>query len=153
MRELNVGIGVTGLTVTATPFLAGVAQAPIAMTELGTTGVYEGDMTGAAGTYQIAFISAGVTKGSGEIKWTGTAEVAAVGPIPWTYTVTDSVSGLPIEDVGVWVTSDAAGLNVIANGRTNSLGVVSFFLDAGTVYVWRQHANYNFTDPDIEVVA
>ncbi|MDI3348964.1 hypothetical protein PIGBHMHK_00605 [Mycoplasmopsis arginini] len=74
-REITIGDGTTGLTVTATPYLAGVAQSPISLTELGTTGVYEGDMTGSAGTYTIVFISSGTTYGAGKIIWNGTAEV------------------------------------------------------------------------------
>jgi len=50
------------------------------------------------------------------------------------------------------VTSDAAGLTVLASGRTNASGEVKFYLDAGTVYVWRQKAGWNFTNPDTEVV-
>ena len=68
------------------------------------------------------------------------------------YTVTDSVSGLPIADVHVWVTTDAAGANVIASGHTDAFGKVSFMLDSGTYYVWMQKALINFTNPDTEVV-
>ena len=68
------------------------------------------------------------------------------------YTVTDSVSGLPIADVHVWVSTDTAGANVIASGYTDVSGQVTFMLDAGTYYLWRQKAGYNFTNPDTEVV-
>lgn len=73
--ELNICIGTTGLTVTAVPYLAGVDGTPIALTELDATGVYQGDMTGAAGTYQIVFVASGVTQGAGQIIWDGSAEV------------------------------------------------------------------------------
>jgi len=73
--ELNHG-DVTGLTVTAVPYLAGVAQTPISCPEIGSSGMYQGSMTGAAGIYQLAFLSGGTTLiGTGQIEWDGTAEV------------------------------------------------------------------------------
>lgn len=78
---------------------------------------------------------------------------SGVGAITWPYTITDSSSGLPIADVSVWVTSDSAGLNVLASGRTSQSGVVTFYLNAGAVYVFRQKSGYNFTNPDTEVVS
>lgn len=68
------------------------------------------------------------------------------------YTLTDD-DGSPIADADVWVTTDVSGNNVIANGRTNSSGVVVFWLDAGTYYIWRQKDGWNFTNPDTEVLS
>ncbi len=79
--------------------------------------------------------------------WTGG------GAIQWTYTLTSSVDGLPIADADVWVSTDLAGANIIASGRTNASGAVTFYLDAGTVYVWRQKSGFDFVNPDTEVVA
>lgn len=76
-----------------------------------------------------------------------------VGAITWTYTLTDADTGLPIADADVWVTSDEAGANVRASGRTNQDGKITFYLDAGTIYVWRQKTGYNFINPDEEVVS
>jgi hypothetical protein len=78
---------------------------------------------------------------------------SGTGSIAWLYTLTDSISALPIADADVWVTSDIGGVNLLASGKTNSFGVVSFNLDAGTVYVWRFRTGYNFVNPDTEVVA
>jgi len=75
------------------------------------------------------------------------------GAIEWTYTLTDADTGAPIDGAEVWVTSDSAGLYVIASGTTNDAGIVNFYLDAGTVYVWRKLSGYNFTNPDEEVIA
>ena len=75
------------------------------------------------------------------------------GGISWTYTITDSISGLPIADVDVWVSTDLSGANIIASGKTNQYGVATFMLDAGTVYVWRQKTGVNFVNPDTEVVS
>jgi hypothetical protein len=58
----------------------------------------------------------------------------------------------PIPDADVWVTTDIAGLNVIASGKTDAFGVVTFFLDPGTIYVWRQKSGWDFTNPDVEIV-
>jgi len=76
------------------------------------------------------------------------------GAIEWTYTLTDSVTGGPIDGAEIWVTSDSAGLYVLASGTTNTLGQVTFMLDAGTVYVWARKSGYDMDDlPDEEVVA
>ena len=76
-----------------------------------------------------------------------------VGAITWAYTLTNSSTGHPIADADIWVTTDTDGMNIIASGRTNQVGVVTFYLDAGTIYVWRQKSGYNFMNPDVEVVA
>ncbi len=81
------------------------------------------------------------------------AATSGAGVVTWTYTVTDSISGLPIADVLVWVTTDSAGTNTIASGLTNAYGIATFYLDAGTVYVWRSKAGYDFTNPDTETVS
>lgn len=73
------------------------------------------------------------------------------GAITWTYTITDGTD--PLEGVDVWVTSDVGGATVLARGTTNASGVVTFYLDAGTVYVWSQKSGYTFTNPDTEVVS
>ena len=82
-----------------------------------------------------------------------TRTTLGAGAITWTYSVTNSVTGLPIADVNVWVTTDVAGSNVIASGNTNQNGIVTFYLDAGTIYVWCQKTGYDLTNPDTEVVS
>lgn len=83
----------------------------------------------------------------------GNLETAAgAGAITWTHTVTNSVNDLPIADTDVWFTSDSAGNDVLASGRTNQNGAVTVYLDAGTVYVWRQKSGFNFTNPVTETV-
>lgn len=79
MNELNYRTD-SGGTVTCVPYLAGVAQAPIDLTEIGTTGRYIGNMTGAAGIYQLDFLLNGVADGVGEIRWSGTAEILFPAP-------------------------------------------------------------------------
>lgn len=43
--------------------------------------------------------------------WTG---AAGTGPIQWTYTLTNSIDSLPVPQAYVWVTTDAAGANIMA---------------------------------------
>ena len=78
---------------------------------------------------------------------------AGAGAITWTYTLTNSVTGLPIADADVWITTDLVGANIIAQGKSDQYGVTTFQLDAGTVYVWRARSGYTFVNPDTEVVA
>ena len=72
------------------------------------------------------------------------------GTLTKVYTVTDSSTGLPIAGVNVRVTTDIAGFNTVATGTTNASGEVTFYLDAGTYYLWRTHSLYGFTNPDTE---
>jgi hypothetical protein len=77
---------------------------------------------------------------------------AGAGAIVFTYTLTSAVDGLPIADADVWATTDLAGVNVVASGTTNSNGQVVFYLDAGTIYIWRQKDGWDFVNPDTETV-
>lgn len=79
--------------------------------------------------------------------------MAGAGAVTFTYTLTSSVDSAPIVDADIWVTSDQAGNTVIASGTTDSNGQVVFYLDTGTVYVWRQKPGWNFSNPDTETVA
>jgi hypothetical protein len=74
-NELNIALS-TGLTVTAQRYTAGSASgSPISLSEVSTSGFYTGNMTGASGTYQLVFLSGGATVGTGQINWSGTAEI------------------------------------------------------------------------------
>lgn len=102
-------------------------------------------------------LSGHVVAGSSGAKLTTAAiggATTGAGAISWPYVVTNAITGLPIADVDVWVSTDLAGSNVIASGRTNQAGTITFNLDAGTVYMWRQKSGYNFSpNPDTEVVS
>lgn len=76
-NELNIALAKSGLTVTAQRYQSGAAVgSAISCPETGSTGFYSGNMTGAAGTYQLAFLASSANVGSGSIVWDGTAEVA-----------------------------------------------------------------------------
>jgi len=82
----------------------------------------------------------------------GVGGAAGSGAITWVYTLTNAIDATAIPDAEVWVTSDAGGLTVLASGRTNASGQVTFYLDAGQIYVWRTKSGWNFTNPDVEIV-
>lgn len=67
-----------------------------------------------------------------------------------TVTINDGVN--PLDGVDVWLTTDVAGTDTIARGNTDALGNITFMLDAGTYYVWKQLAGYTFTNPNTLVV-
>ncbi len=75
------------------------------------------------------------------------------GAVTWTYTLTDVDTGDPIDGAEIWMSTDSAGSNIIASGTTNDSGIVIFYLDSGTVYVWRSKAGWNFDNPDQETVS
>lgn len=81
----------------------------------------------------------------------------SVDGIPFTYTLTDQSTGLPIEGANVWIATDIAIANVVWGGVTDTFGVARDpygnlpYLDAGTYYIWAQKTGYTFT-VDKEVV-
>lgn len=81
------------------------------------------------------------------------AQDPGAGAITFTYTLTSDVDASAITGADVWVTSDKAGTTVLASGTTDGSGQVVFYLDAGTVYVWRQKPGWNLSNPDTETVA
>lgn len=78
---------------------------------------------------------------------------ANAGAEAFTYTLTSTEGGTPIEGASVWVTTDSAGNHTIASGTTDAAGVVTFYLQAGTYYVWRAHSGYSFSNPDVETIS
>jgi hypothetical protein len=59
-----------------------------------------------------------------------------------------------MDNVQVWITTDEAGANVVAGALlTNANGEVTFMLDAGTYYVWRERGGYNFSNPQTWVLS
>ena len=99
----------------------------------------------------VVDINTKLTTEHGTGSWAATS--LGSGPIVHTYTVTNSSTGLPIEDVKVYVYSDLAYTVLEASGITNSLGIITFFLNAGAHYFVSIKSGYDFTNPDTEVVA
>ena len=103
-----------------------------------------------SGTYFGIFYEDDVAKTSGVFRVSPLSTLGA-GATAKTYTLTDGDEE-PIADVDIWVTTDEAGSDVIASGKTDPYGQVTFYLDPGTVYLWRQKSGWNFDNPDTEVV-
>jgi hypothetical protein len=98
-NELNIALATTGLTVTAQPYQNGAAVgSAISCPETGSTGFYSGNMTGTAGTYQVAFLASSANVGSGSIVWDGTAEVA---PSTLTAAQVNAEADTALADVGL----------------------------------------------------
>lgn len=88
------------------------------------------------------------------IRDTVAAGGGGAGSISWPVTVQRSDNSNPIAGASVWVTSDAAGSNVVAGTlTTNGSGVATFLLDAGSWYLWVQAEGYNGTNPTLITVA
>lgn len=85
------------------------------------------------------------------------ADIKVVSGVVGSQTVTITIvngTGVPLEGVAVWITSDTNGTNVIAGVfYTNTLGRVTCYLDAGTYYVWSQDSANSFTNPTTLVVS
>lgn len=124
-KELNITLGVTGLTVTANVYLAGVAKATgIACAEVGVTGAYSGDFTAApnvAGVYSVEFFNGAdtVASGAGQIVWDGAGEVHQSG---------DSFARIGAAGAGLTATLNADvkkinGVTVVGDGSATPFNV------------------------------
>ena len=97
-----------------------------AMIPYGTT------CTSCVGTYALAQIA---------------ASVAGSGALSCTWTQKDDENN-PMDNVQVWISTDEAGNNVVAGTLiTDASGEVTFMLDAGTYYVFRERGGFNFQNP------
>jgi hypothetical protein len=76
-----------------------------------------------------------------------TTNMPGTGTVVEVVTVRD-VNNNPIHNVDVWITSDEAGVYIVAGTlKTDVYGQVSFRLNPGNYFLWREHSNYNFTNP------
>lgn len=85
------------------------------------------------------------------------------GAISFEYIEYDSGTGLPVDNVAVWISTDnpADGnpTNVIWSGMTDAFGVARDvlgnkpLLDPGTYFMWRSRPGYSTTNPDTNVVS
>lgn len=98
----------------------------------------------------LAQVDAILSAAHGGGAWGGSA---GSGALTFTYTVTNELTGLPVPDVAIEVYTDAAMTNLVAVGATDTFGQAVFYLDAGTYYFKRIKEGWQFTNPDVEVVA
>jgi len=76
-----------------------------------------------------------------------------IGPGSVSQDILIEVDGLPISGVEVYITSDITGTVVIAGTLlTDATGIVTFQLDPGDYYSWKNKAGYNFTNPQLITV-
>lgn len=113
----------TGLTVVARVYTAAGAQVggDIACSEVGSLGIYIGDMPGAgAGLYGVRFFSGSTLLGQGTISWDGSeeihphdiaADIAALNDI----STAEVAAELATYDAPTKAELDAAEANIIAN--------------------------------------
>ena len=78
----------------------------------------------------------------------------------FTYTVTNSITLLPIPSAEVWISTDLAATHVIWHGETDAAGIAYDIdghlpcLDDGTYYFWKHEPGLIDDDsPDVEVVS
>lgn len=78
-----------------------------------------------------------------------------VGPGAISVPVTiNSGDGNPIADCDVWVSSDSDGDTVVAGTLTTDVnGLVTFMLDAGNYWLWRQKSGWTFSNPSTMTVS
>lgn len=78
--------------------------------------------------------------------------------LEYTYTVINSVTGLPLPQTAILVTTDSLGLNHVWVGTTDVFGVARDAngnlprFNPGTYYFWRTRVGFAFADPDQEVI-
>lgn len=86
-------------------------------------------------------------------------EVVRIGAIEFTYTLLNTLTGLPVEAADVWISTDVGGVNILWRGKTNAFGIAKDdlnmkpFLDAGVYYFWQKKSGFTFTNPEIETVS
>lgn len=80
-------------------------------------------------------------------------DISGSGAVAFTYTVTNSVTGLPEDGVDVWVTltNDPNEIPRQAAGTTNAAGQVVLMLDPGTYHFWKQRSGFTSTGDVVEV--
>lgn len=174
LRDSATNLGKTGLTAStpgalatytrnrgaATPF-ALVAITPQAAWTSG--GFAEVDAVNQRGVYRLDVpnnaLAAGVPHAVVKLAFDNTIDDGAlirlvtsesnVGPGAISYAVTVTKPDLtPISGAQCWVSTDEDGDNTIAGAlTTDAFGIATFFLDAGTYYLWVQSPHYTGANP------
>jgi len=120
-------------------------------TEIGTTGVYYFALTQAETNAETIIAFPGSSTAGVEVVGLGAMEsnsttVVNAGSETWVLTVESS--GVPVAGVECWVSTDIAGSNTVAGtSTTDDFGMVTFYLDVGTYYLWRDSSTHTFPNP------
>jgi hypothetical protein len=146
-------VGKAGVENSDASILAVKAKTDALPTDPADESLLEAAITAATSPLATAAALAGVpTVGEIDTQLSGThgagtwGGASGSGSISWPITIDDGLS--PLDGVDVWVSTDSAGTNVVARGYTNTLGVVTFLLDAGAYYLWKQLSGYTFINPE-----
>lgn len=135
VAELPASSGLYKATFTSTPAIDGTHRAVVFLASQGVAS-YEAKFTGTDA--EIAQAS--------EFTNVDISGLGGAGSI--SYSITVKSSGVPVAGVECWVSTDEAGTNVVAGTlTTNDFGVVTFLLDAGTYYLWRDSTTHSFPKP------
>lgn len=116
-------------------------------------GVYRLDVPDAALASGVSYVmfhigfSATFTEGLMVLLRQSSSNLGA-GSIAHTVTVTNQNTSLPVANAEVWVTTDSAGTNVVAGTLVTDMnGQVTFYLDAGSYYLWCTEPGFTRTNP------
>lgn len=110
------------------------------------------------GTHIGLFYEGGVAKTVGSFRVSASTNGGS-GSVEHEYHVTDADEGTNIPDALVVCYSEQSCITAVASGRTNSLGKITFYLDASTTYYFTvEKFGYTFSgatrdNPDSETTA
>jgi hypothetical protein len=156
---LSIFSGITSLAKWIRGLARKDAMDAVAKVELNTGGGAYDETTDSQEAIKDSLSGVGLTAAQVWAYATRTLTKFGVGSVEFTYTVTDTSTGLPVENVEVWTTTDLAGTNIVWKGYTDAFGVARDpnlelpYFDPGTYYFWKRKTG--FTDaqnPDLEVV-
>ena len=108
--------GLTGKTLKAQMAQATVVTADIALVEVGTSGYYVGNASGAAGFYNVYITEGTIIVGVGTLNWDGTAEVKLPSVIP------GAAGGLFIAGSNAATTISGLTTGALATGTITTTG-------------------------------
>ena len=117
--------------------IAGVSSSGLSLTDSVSNG-QTADTVGKALENLIEYLDSAIS---------GVGGATGSGAESCTFTIT--IGGVPVDNVACWITTDIGGTNVVAGtSRTNASGQVTFMLDDGTYYWWKELGGKDFTNPE-----
>lgn len=148
------GTGTTfPLVALAGPTSAWTSGGFVEVSAVNTPGVYRLDVPDAAFAAGAGFVGielsfTGALSEGLMVQLVNPTNNVGAGSISCTVTVRRSDNSAPIAGAAVWISTDAAGTNVIAGALyTNANGQATFLLDAGNYHLWVQAETYTGTNP------
>ena len=125
--------------------LAGVYKCIVDKTEFSQTGLYLFEIT--TNSLDVKTIRGSFYREP--FAYFGLSGIGGAGAKEVAIEVNDTTDR-PLEGVEVWITTDFNGDHVVAGTLiTDTTGIVTFTLDPGQYYLWRQHSSVNFPNPKV----